>query len=142
MEVTQILNQHGIDIALNAAGYLIAAALGMVIFSLFSRRREPVVAATAETPLPETKATTAKSTEPARPVEAPRFVSLKRSEEGRVAGNSPKTESAPTTSSRRDRVEIIRLAREMVKAGAPHENIKRTLPISDGELALLAQANR
>jgi len=38
----------------------------------------------------------------------------------------------------RSRPEIIRIAREMVKAGAAHDRIQRVLPISETELALLS----
>jgi hypothetical protein len=43
---------------------------------------------------------------------------------------------------RRDRLEIIRIAREMINNGASDEKIRNTLPISKGELALLNGSDR
>jgi hypothetical protein len=39
---------------------------------------------------------------------------------------------------RRDRADIIRIAKEMMKAGATAEKIKGVIPISEAELSLLS----
>lgn len=122
-----------IDIGLNVLGYLIAATLGMIVYSLFQRRRPATAtptAAVAAVPSPEP-----------REAEGDRklnFVDFRRSDSsepnGDLAGAVSRTSNGAV---RRDRAEIIRLAKEMIQARTPQETIKRTLPISDGELALL-----
>ena len=131
-----------IDIGLNVLGYVVAATLGMLIYSAF-RRRQPA-ASTQPTPMPQQmpQATAA----PAGAVEGTRrlnYVDLRRSDadepNGDLAGAVSRTAG---TGTRRDRAEIIRLAREMIRARTPQETIKRTLPITDGELALLQSGER
>ena len=68
-----------------------------------------------------------------------RFILEHQSED---TGRTP-AESTPRTGpngERRDRSEIIRIARTMVKAGASDEKIKRLIPISDAELSLLSMS--
>ncbi len=52
-----------------------------------------------------------------------------------------RTRTVLPKSERRDRVDIIRIAREMLKAGADSERIKQVLPVSEAELALLTMQN-
>ena len=125
-----------IDIGLNVLGYVVAATLGMVIHSAFRRQRP---AAAVPTPEPQQMPQPAVAT--AGPAEGTRrlnYVDLRRTDavepNGDLAGAVSRTAG---TGTRRDRAEIIRLAREMIRARTPQETIKRTLPISDGELALL-----
>jgi len=144
MEVINgIVSDYGIDIALNAAGYLIAGALGMLMYSLVYRRRTAVELAASPLTALASEAVNTESAGSHQNEGAPQFVAL-RPKDTPASGNRSTaggSRSADATK-RRDRADIMRLAREMIKAGAPHDNIKRTLPISDGELALLAQANR
>ncbi len=133
-----VISEQLMDAGLNALGYLVAGGLGMLVYSVFrSRRRVPAVQAvgTESQPQPQpTKKTQDKKVE---------FINLLSSDSSRAArsssGNVGSASSAGT--GRRDRTEIVRLAREMIKAGTPHEMIKRTLPITDGELALLRTGN-
>ena len=132
-----------IDIGLNVLGYLVAGALGMVVYSTF-QRRQAVPAARAAAAVPTAKTRAAASTE--TPTEGPRklaFVDFRRSDtsepNGDLAGAVSRTSGSST---RRDRAEIIRLAREMMQARTPQETIKRTLPITDGELALLQSGEK
>ena len=113
-----VLNDRILDIALNVAGYLIAGALGMLVYSVFRARRVATPQANAV------------------PVAAPlvsnggaHFVDLRAT-------------AAPATNptGRRDKTEVVRLARRMMQAGADRDTIKRTVPISDGELNLLEVA--
>ncbi|MBD3257175.1 hypothetical protein GF377_01985 [candidate division GN15 bacterium] len=122
-----------IDIGLNVLGYLVAATLGMVVYSFFGRRRpvtdrEAAAVQVAAAAAPEASEGNRKMN----------FVDFRRSDSsepnGDLAGAVSRTSSH---GARRDRAEIIRLAREMIAARTPQETIKRTLPISDGELALL-----
>jgi hypothetical protein len=132
-----VLNEQVIDIGLRVTGYLAAAGLGMLLYSAIRGRRR----ATATVGTPEV------SSEPTRAAasaqSAVQFVSLRHPQSNTVA---TRTEGSASTSPqktdiRRDRPEIIRLARQMLKAGTPTEMIRRTLPISDAELAFLQSAN-
>ncbi|MBU0983199.1 MAG: hypothetical protein KKA42_04975 [candidate division Zixibacteria bacterium] len=144
-----VLQNHAIDIGINILGYLLAAGFGMVIYSMFRRRRPeaaavaPTAAVTISTALPEAAET------PSTPTSGPRkvdrnieFLDLRGCDSPQVAEDVARATAKPAASGRRDRAEIIRIAREMLKAGAPSEAIKRTLPVSDGELALLQSGNK
>lgn len=141
----ELLESHWIDIALNMLSYLLAAGFTLTIYSLFQRKR-PVVAeqgasdrmqaaeeSNDHTPDPVTRANLSGSS----------FVSLRddniRSQE---APASPDASRATTERNHHDRRDIIRLARELAKAGTAPEIIKKTLPISDGELALLQRSSQ
>ena len=138
MEISQ---QFLIDMALNIGGYLLAGALGIVIYSLFKRRTKVAVKSESD-PLPANdtppQATATGSSEDGHRLE---FIKLGE-KPGRV---SPNTNPSPGAAAediarRRDRAETIRVARTMLKAGAPHEKIKRLIPISDAELSLLSMS--
>jgi hypothetical protein len=127
-----------IDTGINALGYLIASGLAVLVYSLFQRKRAPQARSlTVATPAPDLSPATSRATRRAE------FVDLKRSDttaaNGDLAGAVSRLSSGGV--GRRDRAEIIRIAREMLEARTPQETIKRTLPISDGELALLQSNN-
>jgi len=129
----ELSTEMWIDVALNATGYLAAGALATVMYSLF--RRHP-----------------ARSTHPAdghQSVEQPesqqpdglssvadnmQYVEF-GSTEGSPASRSITSEPATR---RRNRGEVIRLARQMVEVGTPEEKIRDLLPISEAELSLLS----
>lgn len=127
------LQNQMIDIGLNTLGYVVAGLLGVVIYSMAGKKKaQPVRSQSIGEP-------TAAAIVPPTPVGSDvEFLDLRQqsiqSNRNERASVSP-TRRAGT--SRPDRAEIIRLAREMLKAGTPTEMIKRTLPISDGELSLL-----
>jgi hypothetical protein len=123
-----VLNDRLIDAGLNALGYLIAGGLGILIHSIIldRRRRTEPAAAPAASPAA-----------PARPARSnsAQFVSLRAGE------SKPETTTEnPAAPSRKDKAEIVRLARKMVQAGTDRKTIKRMLPISDAELNLLETA--
>jgi len=116
---------------------VVAAALGMVVHSAFQGRSRRT---TATVPAPAEEAARALSRpSPAADYE---FVDLRLKTAVRTPSTTvsdvPKAKPNP---GHRDRPEIIRLAREMIKAGTSRDMIKRTLPISDVELALLQTGN-
>ena len=116
-----VWNNQLIDIGLNTLGYLIAGALGALIYSSMTARR--TAPAKAET-RPEVAPV---ASQPAAVVADSRFVDLR----------NEKKNDTPARPARRDKGEIMRLARKMIQAGADPETIKRTLPVTDGELNLL-----
>jgi hypothetical protein len=130
-----VLSDQLIDIGLNILGYLIAGALGMLIYSTFHRKSE-APAVTPVTPAPITEKPAAESAEGKRSLE---FVTFRKPDKAETAEVTAPAESKPQVdrNKRSDRAEVIRLARGMIKAGASGETIRRTLPISEGELALL-----
>ena len=136
----EVAYDQWIDAGINALGYLVASGLAVLVYSVFQRKRAP-----QEQAAPVTAHKTAEPAPTATVSDSPkaRFVDFRRSDStaanGDLAGAVSRVSSAPT--GRRDRAEIIRLAREMIKAKTPQETIKRTLPISDGELALLQSNN-
>ena len=121
------------DVAINALGYLAAGAFSVVIYRLFrggSRTVAPTPAVAAAVPAASDVSDSGRG----RP--GAQFVRL---------GNEERQKDAVSTAGesrnggrRRDRSEVIRLAREMVKAGTPNHQIKDLLPVSDAELALLS----
>ncbi len=128
-----------IDTALNVSGYVAAGALWLVLSSLFQRStRRAASGAPAEI---HTESKVAAVHQDAI-VEKRRleFVDLKGSEStsGRI---SLAAEAAGRESGnyRRNRVEVMRMAREMLEAGSSRDRIKQTLPISEGELAMLTR---
>ena len=131
-----VFNDRIIDIGLNALGYLVAGGLGMLLYSMLPRRSRRVAteAATPAAPLAPATGSAPKNTF--------EFVDLRQ---GPVNGQSMSRADSGSGNKggpgRRDRREIIRLAREMLRAGTADEMVKRTLPISDGELALLHNGN-
>ncbi len=131
-----------IDTGLMVAAYAVAGALGALVYSAVAHRQRanatrPVASAAAgATPLPA-------AGRPGLARDQFQYVDFRgagsMSAHGDAAGAVSRVQSQAAT--RRDRAEIIRLAREMIKARTPQETIKRTLPISDGELALLQSSN-
>lgn len=121
-----------IDLALNAAGYLVAGAIWMVLYSMIAGRR----AKRRQAPAAAAPAPAAPQPKPAPRAGATVYVPLTGT--GAVArSESGESTHQPVTEGRRNRTEVLRLAREMLRQGAPHDQVQSRLPISEGELALL-----
>ncbi|MEW6412650.1 MAG: hypothetical protein AB1483_09285 [Candidatus Zixiibacteriota bacterium] len=139
MEISQ---EFMIDMALNIGGYLLAGAVSVLIYSLFAGRKksapvaEPVQTAEVTPPADEVIST---------PTEKRRVEFIRLAHENATAADietrAVRAEQ-PHGGDRRDRAEIIRIARSMLKAGATSERIKRVLPISEAELSLLSMSGR
>lgn len=135
MEVTQ---EQIIGMILNVLGYVVAGALWMVIYSFFRGRKrtetkavETIAAAAREVPRVETA--------PVRTHAKIEFVNFK----GEDVTSTPLERTVVLAdepwpdSNRRNRSEIIRLARQMLLNNTSDEKIKQALPITDGELAMI-----
>jgi hypothetical protein len=138
MELSQDLI---IEVALNAVGYIAAAGLVLTLLSLLRRTRSETEAS------PGSIATAAPDGPVAatdrKPAGASQLEFVKFSDNSSAGAEARKAENAEKPDgSRRDRSEIIRVAREMLKAGATHEKITSILPISQAELALLSAGKR
>ncbi|NOY88188.1 MAG: hypothetical protein GXO93_02205 [FCB group bacterium] len=72
------------------------------------------------------------------------FIKLGESASYPLSENKLKTgrRSRNSSSPRYDHLEIIRIARSMLKAGATPEKIKKVLPVSESELVLLKANNK
>ncbi len=131
METTDII----IDLGLNVVGYLAAGVLSLVIYSIFRRDRQPAtpkaepVAAGAKSQKAQATGT-AETPAPAAPSRGGKvqFVGFGERGEKPAAGNDPM---------RRNRADVLRIAREMIRTGSSSAEIKAALPISDTELAVL-----
>ena len=132
-----VLNEQVIDIGLRVIGYLVAAGLGMLLHSAVAGRRR-----SAPTSIEAREALTGpRRSEAAGGVDV-QFVDLRGRQSNALPSRTQTVGNRPTLGAdgRRDRPEIIRLARQMLRAGTPAEMVRRTLPISDAELAFLQSA--
>jgi hypothetical protein len=112
------------DTILNAIGYMSAGALAVLLYSLIKRRLAQAPAQTTKQKQPTQKASAPAKQEK----DGPRFVTLK----------SPANHPDRPADFRRDRIQVIGQAREMIMSGESSETIRRALPISEAELALLS----
>ena len=135
----ELSNDLLIDLGLNIAGFLAAGGLLVIVYSLIrglpERARKYVgrPAAGKKTPPPPDTIVT----EGRHRLE---FVKLGEESPGVAderASAQRRHSSRLSDSARRDRLEVMSLARKLRDAGATNERIKAVLPISDGELALL-----
>lgn len=121
-----------IDLAINAGGYFAAAVLGMVMYSLFGRKKsvgtEPVASAVSVAAMESVRRETGK-------IEFVRF-GERAAAEPRPAMRTAAT-AGDTDNGRRNRVDVMDIARKMLNAGASPERIRRVLPVSETELSLL-----
>ena len=128
-----VINDRIVDVGLNVLGYLIAGGLGVLMHTTVLQwrvRRAGAPVADAVTESPQTRPAAG---DPGRNIEFVNFGA--ESPTDRAVLESETT--TPSESNHRNRREIIRLAREMLQAGTAGEQIKRTLPITQSELALL-----
>lgn len=134
-----VLNDRIVEIALNALGYLVAGGLGMLLYSTRRPRRSRSVAVAEAVRESEAAASAASASEPSESFE---FVDLRTGPPKKASNpDSPTITAAGAPSARRDRREIIRLAREMLNAGTSGAQVRRRLPIAENELALLQNVN-
>jgi hypothetical protein len=138
------LDNRFIETGLNAVGYTAAGLLWMLIYSAFNRRGKRSVVSTSQSETEvERKTTDLPPMMPSAPPTPSEFVSLGSASQSTPDATSPASASDDiSTGGRRNRGEIIRIAREMVKNGVGQDTIKRTLPITDGELSLLVQSTK
>jgi hypothetical protein len=130
------------DLLLNLIGYIAAGALVWTVYPIVAprlKRRQALVVR------PEPQPNQPRSVE--QPAAAPQFMRLQSSPPDvktfAVEADQPSAKSSVLRSSeRRDRVDIIRIAREMLKAGADNERIQQVLPVSEAELSLLTMQNQ
>lgn len=118
------------EIALNTAGYMSAGLLLVVVFSMFWQKQ---VVAPVETIEMSQKQSPDTATAAATPV--------KDNETVFIPLNANYITGPSLSNARRNRGEVISLARQMLNSGTPGEKIKQLLPISEGELSVLIMDN-
>jgi len=125
------------DMLLTLVGYLAAVGLGAVVYSMRAHGRRQSAAADQPHAIHENNAVAQSAPSP-----SPQFLRL-GSASTSVRRHDAAAAKADTTRSAdyRDRLDIIRIAREMLKAGADHKRIQQVLPVSEAELALLNLRN-
>ncbi len=123
-----------IDIGLNVAMSMTAGGAWVVMYSMFRRPNLAKVAQTGPKRFNQPESTNPASKRESRPIE---FVNLRQSADIEIdtSGNAGAVSS---DGYRRNRSEVMRMAREMLATGSTREGIRRNLPISEGELAMLA----
>ncbi len=130
-----VWNGQIMDVGLTVTGYLAAAGLGMLLHATFAGLRRRAVIA----PVVSTESARIAMAEQASSLQ---YIDLRRQGGGSVMAAEPSApRSAVPRPGRRDRVEIVRLARQMLLAGTPAERVRQTLPISEAELTLLQSIN-
>lgn len=130
------------DLFLNMIGYLAAGALVWAVYPMVASRMKRHTAAPTR---PEIQPSPPLPVQ--QPAVAPQFMRLHeatpQAETFTVADEKPvERSSVLRPSERRDRVDIIRIAREMLRAGADNRRIQQVLPVSEAELALLTMQNQ
>ncbi len=136
-----------IDIAMNAAGYVIVSILAVIIYTIFQKKDTETIGASTSAAL-IVKRAPAKNIRNERPVnEKIEFINfLTDSNSTEDKADLVQDEEIPikieNNTARRDRSDIIRIAKEMLKAGADNDRIMGVLPISMAELSLLTLANK
>lgn len=119
-----------IDLALNVVGYIAAGALSLVIYSMFHRPPRPAAPAGTEHEPVQSEQRAESYPATVGPKTDAEFVGF-----GESAG--PSTAGGQSLTLRRNRAEVLRLARGMLRSGASDAEIKAVLPVSDAELAVL-----
>jgi hypothetical protein len=137
--IMNISLDRAIDAGLNVIGFLAAGALMMVVSSMFQRnRRTGTIDEVAAMP---TEAPAAAPKEAESPEEHSRssvsFVSFGDQPKRPETTAIDRTPKANVSGGRRNRAEVIRLAREMIEARQSGEEIRKRLPITEAELAML-----
>lgn len=118
------------EITLNAIGYLTAGLLSVVIYTMFRRK---AVVVPEKVAVKEEKQILMAATTTAPETNIPRTVFIPLNENNDVSNS--------TTYARRNRGEVIRLARKMLNSGTSGEQVRQLLPISKGELSILITNN-
>lgn len=126
-----------IDLALNAIGYLAAGAFGVVVASIF--RKRPQAVSEPETDYSEVSAETAGV---AAASSRAQFVALGKTRHEVDSDPDRTVPGQPKPNVRRDRSEVLELARQMLKAGAGPDRIMQVLPVSETELGLLTYGSK
>lgn len=128
-----------IDWSLNVAGYVVAGLLSVMIYSMFNRTKktaDQVVSNNSVEAIPTDKAVA--SPREFRTNSKLEFIKFGESDsQNQLYSKSDNKSNDVKGIIRRNRPEVLRVAREMLNAGTSPEKIKNELPVSESELSLL-----
>ncbi|MHA1795922.1 MAG: hypothetical protein ACTSUK_07410 [Promethearchaeota archaeon] len=127
-----------IETGLNVLGYLIVSMLSIMIYSMFKGKDKSVTLSKNQSTIDENRICDKKILKNENTPDMTNFISFGSSKTTEDVVSEP----VKANSIRRDRPQIIRIARDMIKAGASEENIMRVLPISEAELSILSMTNK
>lgn len=146
MELSQ---EFLIDMAINAAGYLLVGIISIVCYALMKKKKTTTafeeVVTDEQTLMESLESQTHVSSSESKKVE---FIAFGQEQvqpeqaQHEIAQRKQRQENVIDTSGRMSRKEAINIAKKMLLAGATHEKIKRILPVSESELALLSLNNK
>jgi hypothetical protein len=130
-----------IDIGLNVIGYIAGGAFWLVIYSAWQNRRARRTAAEpagTDANVKERQATPAGAQPAVAGAGDIQFLDLRRGPDTQRKRLPVSGGDDESVSKRRSHAEVFATARKMMEKGATADTIKSVLPISDGELALIA----
>lgn len=131
-----------IDMLVNIVGYLIAGAVGILVYRLFHSKSEGDLSEVADSAkLNSEKPSLNQPTAVGAAERRVQFIRFGERPVVKSANRRSTATGAEGSVGRRNRTEIIRVARSMIKAGATHDSIRKVLPISEAELSLLSTNN-
>ncbi len=128
-----------IDTILNAIGYLAAGGLAIAVYSTFGKRQKLLSPASDRRCIDheDVLVRSGNHREGNRRLEFVRFDQTRTDSESAQSVVSEPAARIPADA-RRNRAEVIGLARKLIDAGASADRIRSVLPISEAELALLS----
>jgi hypothetical protein len=126
-----------VDIGLNMAGFLTAGILMALIYSIFNGRRKVLSVTGPAAPLKMPEGSSVDSAEKSKPVNL-EFVDFKTIAWKDSRENRPSVKK-PATDNTRNRQEVIRLAKKLLAEKHDEAQLKKNLPITDGELSMVKQ---
>ncbi|UCC43407.1 MAG: hypothetical protein JSU65_09700 [Candidatus Zixiibacteriota bacterium] len=136
-----VFSERFVDTGLNVLGYVAAGFLWALIFTAF-RRKKKTQQHKSLAVKPDVASGKSDAKQP-RSIKATGGEYLHFDTSSGDAGSPATPQESEydggSASGRRDRAETVRLARKMLSTGVPAERIRRTLPITEGELAFLSR---
>lgn len=132
------------ELLINFGGYFIAGVLGALFYAVIFSRRKAKTATVASTANITASQTTQENINSTSSINSDmEFIKLGENKSRlpeQVQSNL--SENRKTIGSRRqNRLEIINLAKTMLKTGATIDNIKKVLPVSEAEMNLIKMNN-
>jgi hypothetical protein len=134
-----VSTQTLIDTALNVAGFIAAGGLLLLLATYFKERSAKASSnpsGARPDPDPEEETVSATNTD-----DNYQFVSLTPDIMPQKPDRTTEAKPDPSSGRKRDRREVIRMAREMIAAKQSTKDIQSRLPVTNAELALLSADN-
>lgn len=135
----EISNELLINTAMNAAGFILAGALSVLIYSIATKRHREVQLINF---LPEDTERDSEPQKTSRSEPRMEFVRFdNRNDEQPVVQRKEATTVSNNGRLQRNRLEVIRQAREMMDSGRATAEIRKILPLSGAELEFMQRTS-